>query len=210
MTGLVLLIGFGSLFDQAQLLYAKKTLPIGNGGDEIFTYNSEEGAATAAALAWAETHMPPDATMAVLPDAIIFNYLTRRVNPTPCLFWDPNSIGMYGQSRMVAAFEKNPPDYIFIVQRDSSEFGKGYFGSSPDFGLGLMQWVKKNYQLQVLIGHEPLKDGKFGIKILKRLPAVPTQSGGFNSSKSLTSFAGKKFIPTSKDASVQPKPSGVM
>lgn len=173
MTGLVLLVGIGNLFDQAQWLYAKKTLPIGSGGDQILTYNTEEGAATAAALAWAQSNVPPDATMAVLPDAIMFNYLARRVNPTPCLFWDPNSIGVYGQATMVAAFEAHPPDYIFLVQRDSSEFGKGYFGSSPDFGLELMQWVQKNYQPLVLIGHEPLKNELFGIEVLKRLREHP-------------------------------------
>jgi len=108
--------------------------------------------------------------MAIVPDAIMLNYLTRRVNPTPCLFWDPNSLAVMGQSNMTAAFEKNPPDYIFIVERDSSEFKMGYFGSSPDFGLGLMQWIQKNYQTEILFGNEPLKNGSFGIKILKRLP----------------------------------------
>jgi hypothetical protein len=207
--GLVLVIGFGNLFDQSQLQYARKTLPLGNGGDKIVTYRSNDGAEIAAALAWTETNLPPQATMAVLPDAIMLNYLTRHVNPTPCLFWDPNSIGVYGQSNMVSAFEKNAPDYIFLVQRDSSEFGKGYFGSSPDFGQGLMEWVHKNYMPEVIFGSEPLKSTSFGIEALKRLP-VPIQSGGFNSSSSERSSGDKKFIPTSNDASVQPKPSRVM
>lgn len=210
--GLVLLIGFGNLFDQSQLIFAKKKLPIGNGGDEILTYNNtpDVGQAINAALLWTKANMPRDATLAVLPDAIIFNYLTRHVNPTPCLFWDPNSIGVYGQSNMTAAFEKNPPDYIFIVERDSSEFGMGYFGSSTNFGLGLMQWMNKNYQTQILIGNEPLKNGLFGIKIMKRLPTAQSQSGGFNFSKSARPSADRKFTPTSNDASVHPKPSRVM
>jgi hypothetical protein len=32
-----------------------------------------------------------------------------------------------------------------------------------------MQWIDKNYQPVYLIGHEPLQNGLFGIKILKRL-----------------------------------------
>ena len=179
---LVLLIGFGNLFDQSQLLLAKKKLPVGRSGDKIYTYDlpSYVGQGINTALSWAQTNMPPDATLAVLPDAIMFNYLTRRVNPSPCLFWDPNSLGVYGQSKMVEAFEKNPPDYIFIVDRDSSEFNMGYFGSSTNFGLGLMQWVQKNYKTEILIGNEPLESGSFGIKIMKRLQA---QSGGFSFSK---------------------------
>jgi hypothetical protein len=33
-----------------------------------------------------------------------------------------------------------------------------------------MQWIQKNYQTEILFGNEPLKNGSFGIKILKRLP----------------------------------------
>ncbi len=72
-----------------------------------------------------------------------------------------------GSARMTAAFEQNPPDYIFLVERDSSEFGVGYFGS-PGFGEELMQWVRANYEPLELIGNEPLKNGKFGVEILRR------------------------------------------
>ncbi len=172
MVGLVVIIGCGSLFDQSQLLYAKKSLTLGTEGDEIVTYSSptDRNEAISAALSWTQTNMPPGATMAVVPDAIMLNYLTRRVNPTPCLFWDPNSLAVMGQSTMTAVFEKNPPDYILIVERDSSEFKTGYFGGSPDFGQDLMQWIQKNYQTEILFGNEPFKNGSFGIKILKRLP----------------------------------------
>lgn len=172
MTGLVLLIGFANLFTQAQLIYAQKSQPVGNGSDRMVTYNltSEKSRAVCAALSWADKNMPTNATLAVLPEGVMLNYLTRRVNPTPCLFWDPNALAVFGQANMTAAFEKNPPDYIFIVDRDFSEFGAGNFGASPDFGLGLMQWVQKNYQTEAVIGNQALKNESFGIKIMKRLP----------------------------------------
>jgi hypothetical protein len=190
MTGLVILIGIGNLFDQSQLLYAKKTTALGNSSDEIITYDpaiSGQSQQIQSALQWTEKNIPPDVTLAVLPEGIMFNYLTRHINPTPCLFWDPISIAMFGQSTITDAFEKNPPDYIFLVEYDSSEYGVGYFGSSPDFGFGLMQWIQKNYRSEALIGNEPLKNGQFGIKILKY--SGQTQSGGFNSSKSARPFA---------------------
>ena len=191
MAGLVMLIGMGNLFDQSQLLYAKKTLALGNGGDKIVTYPAEESQDISNALSWTEQNMPTNATLAVLPEGIMFNYLTCHVNPTPCLFWDPISLAMFGPSNITGAFEKNPPDFIFLVEYDSSEYGVGYFGSSPDFGLELMQWIQKNYSAEILIGNEPFKDGRFGIKILKRRATIPTtqiQSGGFNSSKSARSL----------------------
>ena len=71
---------------------------------------------------------------------------------------------------MTAAFEKSPPDYILLVERDTSEFGVGYFGHYPGYGTDLMRWIDKNYQPVQLIGNEPLQNGLFGIKILRRLP----------------------------------------
>jgi hypothetical protein len=177
MVGLVLLIGCANLFVQSQLIYAQKNQPLGNSRDKIVTYNlaSEKSQAVYAALQWTEKYMPTNATLAVLPEGIMLNYLTRHVNPTPCLDWNPTMLTVFGQTRMTDAVEKNPPDYIFIIDWDFSEFGVGNFGASPDFGLGLMQWVHINYQTETVIGHEPLKNGSFKILILKRVerPASP-------------------------------------
>jgi hypothetical protein len=212
MVGLVLLLGIGNLFEMSQAIYDQKSLALGNGGDTIMTYNlnSDQSKAIYAAMEWTEKYVSPGATLAVLPQGIMLNYLTRHANSMPGMDWNPTMFTVFGQTKMTDAFEKNPPDYVFIVEWDSSDFGVRYFGSTPDYGQELMQWIGTNYQQQLLIGNEPLKDGQFGIKILKRLPTVPAQSGGFNSSKSAMSFSDKKFIPTSNDASVQPKPSGAM
>lgn len=174
MVGLVLLMGFYNLFNGSQTLYSKKSLVLGQGGDKILTYNldSDQSPAICATLLWSEKYLPANATLAALPQGVMFNYLTRHVNPTPDLDWNPTMFTVFGQDRMIEAFAKNPPDYIFIVEWNASDFGVGYFGSSPDYGQALMQWIQKNYAPQVLIGNEPLKDGRFGIKILKRLPVL--------------------------------------
>ena len=83
---------------------------------------------------------------------------------------------VFGQEKMTAVFEKNPPDYILIVEWSASEFGVGYFGHYPGYGTDLMQWIGKNYETAALIGSEPLQNGQFGIKILKRISAVPPQN----------------------------------
>ena len=70
---------------------------------------------------------------------------------------------------MLAACEKNPPDYIVLVQRDSSEYGVKYFGQQKGYGFDMMQWVRRNYQPVELIGAEPLQSGTFGIRILKHI-----------------------------------------
>ena len=171
---LSLMIGFGVLVRDSESWYTTKDLAVGAGGDRIFAFDprlNPAGAGVRLALEWIEKNVPRDGTLAVLPEGTTLNYLSRRVNPTPCLDWTPTVLTAFGQAGMTAAFEKNPPDYILLVERDTSEFDIGYFGRSPGYGAELMQWIGENYQPVYLIGHEPLRNGLFGIEILKRLPS---------------------------------------
>ena len=171
---LVLLVGFGRLFLESEKFYAWKNFAVGQAGDRIMasgpTGNAVEARTTKAALAWIETHLPPDATLAALPQGVIVNYLSRRINPTPCLDWNPTLFTVFSQEKMTAAFEKNPPDYILLVEWKTYEFSLGYFGQHAGYGVELMQWIGKNYAPVQLFGSEPLQNGLFGMKILKRNP----------------------------------------
>lgn len=171
---LALMVGFGVLVHDSESWYTTKTLAVGRGGDRIFAFDprlNPAGAGVRLALEWIDKNVPRDGTLAVLPEGTTINYFSRRVNPTPCLDWTPTVLTAFGQAGMTAAFEKNPPDYLFLVERDTAEFGIGYFGRSPGYGTELMRWVEENYQPVDLIGHEPLRNGLFGIEILKRLPS---------------------------------------
>jgi len=179
---LVLLIGFGRLFLRSESFYSQKDTPAGNGGDAIMTYSPARDpyhGNVQTALSWIETNVPPAATLAVLPEGAMINYLSRRVNPTPFLTWVPPAIAVFGQNKMTAAFEENSPDYVVIVARNTSEFGVGHFGYDPRYGAGIRQWLDDHYD-QVYPGPDPVgksPDGKPGfqsLQILKRrLPDLP-------------------------------------
>ena len=174
---LVLLIGFGSLFLQSRKFYSAKNLAVGQGNDRIMASgpqgNSVEARTTKAALAWIETNVSPDATVAALPQGVMLNYLSRRINPTPDLDWNPTMFMVFGQEKMTAAFANHPPDYVLLVEWTPYEFQIGEFGHYPGYGVEVMQWIGKNYQPVQLFGSEPLRNGLFGIKILKRIPKNP-------------------------------------
>jgi len=175
-----LLIAFALLANSSQHWYQEKRLPIGQGGDVMYAYGPgmEEGDDLKNTLDWVNAHVPADGSMAVIPGGVTLNYLSRRVNPTPCLFWEPCVMAMFGQNAMTSRFEAAAPDYIVLVEQYHSSFGVGYFGSYPGYGVDLMQWIKRNYQVVFLTGNEPLKDGRFGVEILKRLPARPDKHEG--------------------------------
>jgi hypothetical protein len=174
--GLVLMLGFIFLFTQSELRYGQKTVPVGQNRDRMLAFDvktNPAGAAVQIALAWLSTNAPPGATMAVLPEGVMVNYLSRRTNPTRYCVWNPAEEEVFGQDNMTAAFIKGDPDFIMLVQRDASEYGVKPFGRESRFGLDLMRWIERNYEPVWLIGHEPFQtDGQFGIKILRKLPGT--------------------------------------
>jgi hypothetical protein len=171
-----LLPGLARLTIQSALFYKDKDFSLGSGGDRIVTYDpnltnlpiAPVGAAMASAAAWINANTSSTNTLAVLPEGVMLNYLTRRDNPTPYVVF-AFEVWAFGERTMLAAYEKNPPDYIVLVQRDSSEYGVKYFGQQKGYGFDMMQWVRRNYQPVELIGAEPLQSGTFGIRILKHI-----------------------------------------
>jgi hypothetical protein len=172
---LTMLVGLVFLFDDSQLWYRQKNQPIGRNGDKILTFGPSMpvGEGIKSTLDWVDKNVPADGTLAVLPSGIMLNYLSRRINTTASLVWDPISMAVFDQTAMTARFEANPPDYILLVDQNQSEQGVGYFGTFPGYGVELMQWVKKNYKVMLIIGNEPFKDGRFGVEIFKRFTPPP-------------------------------------
>jgi hypothetical protein len=169
---LVLCVGFLRLFVQSQMVYRHKTVEVGSGRDRMLAFDANEnpaGPAVQAALVWIETNVPRDATLAVLPEGVMINYLSRHTNPAKYLVWNPTELAFFGQAKMVEAFKSGSPDYVVLVHRDADEYGVKFFGQADSFGGELLRWIETHYEPVQLIGHEPLRNSLFGIKILKRI-----------------------------------------
>jgi hypothetical protein len=173
--GLVLLAGFVHLFLRSEFYYLQKNVPAGRGGDKIMAYGPAMDpfhGRVETALSWIQTNVPPEATLAVLPEGVMINYLSRHVNPTPCLVWVPPVMAVFGQTNLDAAFEANSPDYVVIIARNTSEFGVGYFGYYRQYGTELMRWIDGHYDRVYPAGpagKPPFGNRPFyGLEILKR------------------------------------------
>ncbi len=173
----VLVIALAGLAHASAQFYLPKNLPAGQGADMIMASgpqgNSVEAHNLNLALDWLAKNLPPHATLATLPEGSMLNYLSRHVNPTPCIDWNPTVLAVFGEKKMTALFEQSAPDYIAVIEWQTYEFGVGYFGSQPGYGADLMTWIKKNYFPVALFGSEPLKNGLFGVKILKHKTTAP-------------------------------------
>ncbi|HEY3914506.1 MAG TPA: hypothetical protein VGN61_08475 [Verrucomicrobiae bacterium] len=168
---LMLVPGLAKLTYASMHLYNEKTLALGTGPDSFLTFSPQfrqQDADVGNAIKWIEKNVPPGATVAVLPQGTLINYLSRHPNPCAYPVWNPTELAVFGQQKMTDAFITGNPDYIIELEMDFSEFNQASFGLKENFGLPVQQWIDAHYQRECLIGHDWLKDGTFGIKILKK------------------------------------------
>ena len=107
----------------------------------------------------------------------MINYLSRRQTAGPYVNYNPPDLLLFGEDRMLAALQATPPDYIFLVHKDTGEFGERFFGI--DYGRRLYAWIARNYQEQPLpmldLGAEPMRGSQFGIRLLVPLARAEQQ-----------------------------------
>ncbi len=168
---LLVAIGAFRLVLVSNEFYRVKTYAIGLGGDRMMSLHprlNARGWAVNQTLQWIDRNTAASATLSVIPEGIMINYLSRRSNPTPYTTLVPMASGNFDQGRVLNSFLEQRPDYIILFHKDTSEWGEKFFGHSPAYGLSLMQWINKSYRVAWQFGSEPLQDEKFGIKAMKR------------------------------------------
>ena len=86
--------------------------------------------------------MPPDATFVALPEGITLNYLSRRPTTVPVINFMMTEMIVFGEDAITNALARRPPDYVVLVDKDTSEFGVGAFGVDPRYGQRVMAICK--------------------------------------------------------------------
>ncbi len=133
----------------------------------------------ASLVEWVEANLPPDATLLVLPEGVMVNYLTRRVNPTRHLNFVPPEIMIFGEERILEDLRAQPPDYVVLVHRETREYGLPLFGT--DYAPRLLEWLRDHYEPVAQVGAAPLaperlEDHRRGFEVLRRRTTDPTPS----------------------------------
>jgi hypothetical protein len=121
------------------------------------------------AVTVADQIIPPDKTLAVMPEGVIINYLSRRKSSIPYLNFNPPDLALYGEKNILDSLRHSSPDYIFLVNKQDSGFGTTYFGR--DFGIDLYNWIIQNYtqiQVDADLGAAPMSGPDFGLRLWVR------------------------------------------
>ncbi|MBC7784728.1 MAG: hypothetical protein H7144_12895, partial [Burkholderiales bacterium] len=73
-----------------------------------------------------------------------------RVNPSTHLQFTPPAMIMYGEDRMLGDLQRTAPDYIGIINHQTTEYDAQFFGI--DYGVKMLTWVKSNYERIAVVG----------------------------------------------------------
>lgn len=149
---------------QTDRFFREKTVRVGTGTDSFWA--DSRGLFANRTLSRIQAHAADDATLAVLPEGVMINYLQRRVNPTPFINFMPPELLIFGEEAMIRSFDETLPDVILLVNRPAAEYGLKLLGR--DYGEDLMKWVQENYSMQEQI-REPTIEGQpysFGLLLL--------------------------------------------
>jgi hypothetical protein len=152
-------------------LLAPKDFVMGQGGDSFVVHSPETSPRTAIvlrAIDRIQALLPPNGTVAVFPEGIMLNYLTRRQAPTAYVNFMPPELAAFGEQAILEAHRRAPPDLVVLVQKDTAEYGVGPFGRDPNYGARLMSWIRANYRPVETIGKDPAAGDAYGIQILRR------------------------------------------
>ena len=144
--------------------FERKTYTVAGGRDAFLA--DVRAVAVTEALSMIGRYIGPRQTLAVLPEGVMLNYLARRVNPTPYNKLMPPELIAFGEQDVLQAFADDPPDFIMLVHKDTSEFGARFFGR--DYGRRIFEWIHAGYEPVLVIGHPPLRDERFGMMLMRR------------------------------------------
>jgi len=146
--------------------YAWKVNVVGSGRDAF--YAASRGEYLWRVAREVEARLPADGRLLVLPEGVMLNYLTRRRSPTRYVNFMPPELIFFGEEEILAALAADPPELVALVHKDTTEYGYRFFGT--DYGRGIGGWVRANYREVLRVGEAPLRDGRFGIALLERIP----------------------------------------
>jgi hypothetical protein len=170
LAGAVSLLGVIAVWhvNHSVALYARKDFPIGRGRDRFLV--GERGRMVGEAVDWLETNTRPEDTVVVLPEGAMINFVTRRENPTSIVSLMPPEWLMFGEERFLEALRADPPDYVVLAHKNTSEYGYRFFG--VDYGRSVAQWLNEGYAAVRSFGAVPFREDRFGILIARRKAEV--------------------------------------
>ena len=164
-TGLFIFLALLFYFNKTMHFYYAKNYPIAKGRDRFLTF-SNPGLIVNEALGQISKLMSPNDTLVVMPDGVMLNYLSRKRNPSRYFEFTPNFVEATSEEKIINEISLNPPSFIILSKKDTSEHGAKYFG--VNYARNIYSWIISNYDKVSTLGDGTLTGDDFGIIIYKK------------------------------------------
>jgi len=164
-TGLFIFLALLFYFNKTMHFYYAKNYPISEGRDRFLTF-SNPGLIVNEALGQISKLMSANDTLVVMPDGVMLNYLSRKRNPSRYFEFTPNFVEATGEEKIINEFSLNPPSFIILSKKDTSEHGAKYFGAN--YAHNIYSWIINNYDKVSALGDPTLTGEDYGIIIYKK------------------------------------------
>lgn len=125
------------------------TYRIGSGRDAFYTFNPKiepRARGVAFVAKFVATHAR-NATVLVVPEGLLINYLARVPSPVPAFFLYSAATAGGREAKLVQALERNPPKWVVWISEDLSEYGIKTYGDKPGEGGEILKWAGAHYQI---------------------------------------------------------------
>jgi hypothetical protein len=122
--------------------YAQKQYAIVSPRGTFYDWNRDRAAILNRVIA--SVH---DGTLAVMPEGITINYLTRTRTPLTFHTFTPvETANAAAEDEILRELSAHPPDRVLLVSRDVREYGSRGFGI--DYDLRVMAFLRARYRMQ--------------------------------------------------------------
>jgi hypothetical protein len=158
----LLATGCAAVAARSSEIRADQTQAVATGLDRFYAFGPAIDE-TAAQVNWCVEHLrsiPPDATLQVLPEGTMINYLSRHRRPALDFQGD--------EAEYVKQLSQSRPDYVAFITRDLREYGITRFGAPGHPGEKIVAWLRENYVVA-----DSLPGGSKGASIWRRKSSTP-------------------------------------
>jgi len=173
--GLALLAGFVAVHLQlSEISLSRNTVTVGDGANSFLSDNRANQ--VNALLAFLARKVPPEKTLAVVPEGAMINVLAQRANPNPCLNLMPPEIASLGEPRVLQQLQKTPPDILVLdLDRISS---KGLLFRNEPYAPEIAAWIVANYELIERFETAPQEPMQLHLGVMQFRPKGEAGAGG--------------------------------
>ena len=171
----LLLPGVVHLTQHSNTMFRLKTELIGSGGDRFYAFPEKiapGGRLVNLGLDYL-SRQPAGASLVVLPEGTMINYLTRRPSTVPEFSFYAATTTGGREAKLVERLRANPPDWVMLVTFDLREYGIARYGEKSGSGLDLLRWLETDYQRTAKVGGDPLDPLDAGAQIFQ--PKAPAR-----------------------------------